>query len=83
MKPDGFAEFWKAYPRKVNKAQALRSFKAQKVNGNLQEIIDDVELRCKQDDWMKENGQYIPYPSTYLNNRKWEEEKPEVNSEPF
>lgn len=27
---------------------------------------------CK--DWLKDNGQYIPYPSTWLNQRRWEDE---------
>ena len=24
--------------------------------------------------WKKENRQYMPYPATYLNNRRWEDE---------
>lgn len=26
-------------------------------------------------DWLKDNGQYIPYPSTWLNQRRWEDEE--------
>ena len=27
---------------------------------------------CK--DWLKDKGQYIPYPSTWLNGKRWEDE---------
>ena len=26
------------------------------------------------DDWKKQNGKYIPYPSTWLNQKRWEDE---------
>ena len=30
--------------------------------------------RSKSTDWTKDNGQFIPYPTTYLNQRRWEDE---------
>jgi hypothetical protein len=83
MKPDGFKQFWEAYPKKKNKAQAQRAFKAQKINGELPDIIAHIKKQCESTDWRKERGQFIPYPSTYLNNRKWEEIEETTDSEPF
>lgn len=37
-------------------------------------IISDVEARKTSRDWTKDGGQYIPNPSTYLNQRRWEDE---------
>lgn len=37
-------------------------------------IIDSLEQFRGCKDWLKENGQYIPYPSTWLNQKRWEDE---------
>lgn len=79
--PDGFASFWSAYPKKVNKAQAMKAFKAQRINGELPEILTDLEHRRVSPDWVKDNGQFIPNPGTYLTNRKWEETT--VDADPY
>ena len=33
----------------------------------------------KSGQWKKENGQYIPHPATYINQRRWEDENGEIN----
>ena len=33
-----------------------------------------LDCQCKQPDWKKNGGQFIPHPSTWLNNRRWEDE---------
>ena len=72
--PDGFDLFWQAYPKKVSKPAAQRAFKAAKINGHLSEVIGDIEAKKASADWQKENGQFIPNPATYLNQRRWEDE---------
>ena len=77
---DGFASFWSAYPKKTAKPAALKAFKAQKINGELPDILRDIEFRVSGDDWRKEGGKYVPNPATYLNQRRWEDgEKPSNN----
>lgn len=71
--PDGFAEFWSAYPRKTAKPAALRAFRAQRVNGKLPDILADVERRKTAPEWAKDGGQFIPHPATYLTQRRWED----------
>lgn len=71
--PDGFTAFWTVYPKKVSKPAAIRAFKAQRINGELSAIVDDVKRRASSDGWQKNGGQYIPHPSTYLNQRQWED----------
>jgi len=76
MKPDGFGAFWRAYPKKKNKQAAIKAFNRQKINGELQTIIDDIEYKMEMDDeWVRNNGTYIPYPASYLNGRRWEDER--------
>ena len=78
--PDGFDEFWSAYPKKTAKPAALKAFKAQKINGELPDILRDIEFRVSGDDWRKEGGKYVPNPATYRNQRRWEDgDKPPNN----
>lgn len=63
-----FDEFWLAYPRKKNKGQAQKAWK--KIAANLVPmILSDLRSRTWPPD-----PQYIPYPSTYLNAKGWEDE---------
>ena len=70
-----FGEFWKAYPRKVGKTYAEKAWNKIKPTAELHEkILQAVELQKKQPQWLKDDGQYIPHPSTWLNGGYWENE---------
>lgn len=78
-----FQKFWQAYPKKVAKDQAKKAFK--KINPSselLDEMLNSVEKFKKTDGWKKDGGQYIPYPATWLNNKRWEDsvEIPDVKN---
>ena len=69
-----FDRFWAVYPRKVAKPQAMRSWKKAATNEKtVKEIMAAVEMAKESADWKKEGGKYIPYPATWLNNRRWED----------
>jgi hypothetical protein len=70
-----FEQFWSAYPKKVGKVVARRAFK--KINPSeqlLQRMLSAIEQQKKSKDWQKERGQYIPYPATWLNGERWNDE---------
>lgn len=68
-----FEAFWAAYPRKVNKPGAARSWHAQACDEVADQLLTDLKRRCASEDWRKDLGKYIPHPTTYLNQRRWEE----------
>jgi hypothetical protein len=71
----GFDEFWKAYPKKVGKQEAKKAWERQ--NGNrptLEVIISKIESLKHTEQWTKQNGQFIPNPSTWLNRGGWDDE---------
>lgn len=73
---DGFASFWQAYPRRVDKAKAHRIWTRQ-LKPDLEltkKILAAVTLQANSHDWKKEKGKYVPYPTTYLNGCRWEDE---------
>lgn len=77
--PDGFDLFWQAYPKKVGKPAALKAFKSAKINGALPDVLKDISAKSLSESWMKQGGQFIPNPATYLNQRRWEDAGPEVS----
>ena len=71
----GFEDFYKAYPKKKSKGQAEKTWnKLSPTNDLLKVILTGLEAAKKSEDWTKENGKYIPHPSTWLNAKGWEDE---------
>ena len=68
---DNFTQFWKAYPRKVGKAAAMKSWKTKKPP--LDKCLRTLSLLVKTDQWMREDGRYIPHPATWLNQGRWDD----------
>jgi hypothetical protein len=70
-----FLSFWDVYPRKVGKDAAWKAWKNR--NGSLPEIniiITAIENQKNSDQWLKDSGQYIPNPATWINQGRWEDE---------
>jgi hypothetical protein len=65
-----FEVFWKAYPKKVNKRDAEKAFKA--INTPLDVLLAAIEKQKQSRGWLKDNGDYIPYPATWLRKGGWE-----------
>lgn len=71
---DDFEIFWKAYPKKVGKGKAFESWQKIKPSAELQaKILRAVSEQSRSAQWQKENGQYIPNPVTWLNQRRWDD----------
>lgn len=74
--PLDFDRFWKAYPLKKAKQAALKAWKKINPDKQLAEtIIAAVEKQKRWEDWIRDNGQYIPHPATWLNQGRWEDEE--------
>lgn len=67
-----FEEFWNAYPNKKDKKRAEQKFS--KINfkkDSIEKIMKSLEQLKKSDDWLKENGRYVPMASTWINGERW------------
>jgi hypothetical protein len=71
---DGFSEFWKAYPKKLAKTSAEKAWKKQKCDAKVGVILAALAVWKKTPDWTKDGGQYVPYPASWLNGQRWEDE---------
>jgi hypothetical protein len=70
-----FDKFWTEYPRKVAKGDAENAWAKINPSEHLTgEILSAVQRAKTSTDWLKDSGQYIPYPATWLNRKGWEDE---------
>ena len=70
-----FQKFYNEYPKKKNKGDVEKWFLKNKPSEELVDLmIKKIKLLKETYDWKKNNGQYIPYPSTWLNKKGWEDE---------
>jgi hypothetical protein len=70
-----FGEFYSAYPRHIGRQEALKAWLKLSPDDSLVErILVFIGEAKNSDEWKKDNGQFIPYPSTFLNDRRWEDE---------
>ena len=81
ISPDAVSErftlFWKAYPKKVGKGAAEKTWKKIKPTAELfNTIMAAIDAAKASEQWQRENGRYIPNPTTWLNQRRWEDELP-------
>ena len=75
-----FARFWEVYPRKVGKVVAEKAF-LKCVDGLPEEdaaelvdrMIDAVRSQSRSAQW-QDDERFIPHPSTWLNQHRWEDE---------
>ena len=71
-----FEEFYKRYPKKVKKQDVKKWFrKNQPSNELFSFMINKLEQFRGSADWQKDGGSYIPYPSTWLKQKRWEDEE--------
>ncbi len=70
-----FEAFWKAYPRKAKKPAAMKAFVALKPDAELlEQMLAAIAKARESSEWLESGGKYIPHPTTWLNNRRWEDE---------
>jgi predicted transcriptional regulator len=79
---DRFDDFWKAYPRKTGSIpKARNSWVSQKLDQQADSIIATVIDRAANDpQWS--DPKFIPYPTTFLNQQRWNDEWVPVKKKP-
>lgn len=70
-----FETFYKEYPKKVSKQKTLQWFLKHKPDEELfNKMMSSLKKQKQTQNWLKDNGQYIPFPTTWLNGERWEDE---------
>jgi hypothetical protein len=66
---EAFDRFWKIYPRRTGKGAAEKAW----AKATLRTPPDDILGKLEKYAW-PEDPQFIPHPSTWLNQKRWEDE---------
>lgn len=70
-----FELFWEAYPRKVGKGRARKWWDCHKPDDALVDVMMCAIAQQKNcAPWLKDGGQFIPHPTTWLNREGWLDE---------
>lgn len=70
----GFDDFWAIYPKKDAKQAAVKAWMKLKPDDELKQAIIAGVQRDIDGRWKGAERRYIPNPTTYLNQRRWEDE---------
>lgn len=70
-----FDSFWTFYPRKAGKEAARKAWEKLRPDQHIMQMIaDNVKERVEKGEWRKDNQSFILHASTYLNQKRWEDE---------
>ena len=75
--PDAeFDQFWAAYPRKTAKGDARKAWDGarRRVPDLLARSLVALGWQCRQSQWCRDDGAYVPYPATWLRAERWDDE---------
>lgn len=73
--PEGFARFWDAYPKRVARLDAAKAWAQLNPSPALvEEMLSAVEQQKQLPSWRKDDGQYIPYPASWIRAERWTDE---------
>jgi len=75
VQKDRFEEFWKLYPRKRNKFDAMQVWNTLNPDDELFEaIMAGLDKAVNSKEWKEQEGRFIPYPATWLRKSRWLDE---------
>ena len=70
----GFISFWSSYPRKKSKGDAYKAWgQTKKIRPPVEDILKALSALKATKEWTKDNGEFIPYPATWLRDWGWED----------
>lgn len=71
----GFDEFWQLYPKKINKQRARDAWRKLRPDRDLKRLMrKGLEAHIKSREWNKNDGEFIPYASSWMNEARWGDE---------
>lgn len=69
-----FAMFWMIYPKKIGKEYARKCYKRALKKASFEKMLLAIQKQKTSVEWTKDKGEFIPNPSTWLNQGRWDDE---------
>ena len=74
-----FDKFWTSYPKKIRLEECWKVFDSLNLDEpQFEKIMKALERQKKSEGWRREEGRFVPAPSVWLKDRRWEEETPGI-----
>lgn len=74
-KLSGFDLFWESYPRKQKRIDAAKAWlQMAKLRPPIEKILAAIETQKRSIQWMKDGGEYVPLPASWLRAGQWDDE---------
>lgn len=74
--PEWFEIFYKLYPVRKGRAQAIKAWDKLKPSLELCKVMEAaIRSALNSPEWKKDGGAYIPHPASWLNGKRWEDEQ--------
>lgn len=70
---DGFEDWYSQYPKKLKRAEAEVAW-SRMVDADRKAAMDALPSHVALQSWNDDGGQYIPYPASWLNGKRWQDE---------
>lgn len=81
--PELFTRFWESYPRKLSKNKAVKAWEQINPDAELADKIITAVSAQSATIWVDKDLEFIPYPGTWLNQERWNDEVKDELSRPF
>lgn len=83
--PPGFARFWAEWPRhfrKQGRSKCVAKWEKQGFEPLADSILAALRISKKSRDWLKNDGDFIPFPERWLNQTPWETDPADLVTQP-
>lgn len=78
-----FEQFWRSYPRRTHKADARKAWGKLKPDADMvQQILIAIAWQRETPQWTKDDGQFIPYPASWIRGECWLDEPVDTKRTP-
>lgn len=77
---EAFEKWWSIYPRKISKGRAWKTWKQDKLDKRVDELIEKLQQQVAIQ-YSKTEARFIPHPSTYLNDKRYDDEVEQIKGE--
>lgn len=72
-----FVRFWNAYPKRVAKKETRIAWaRMRPTSEQVDLMLIALAWQCNKPEWTKDEGQYIPFPATWLRAERWTDSEP-------
>lgn len=74
-RPEEFERFWRTYPRHVKRVDAVKAWtQVRPTVDEVVAILAALAWQVRSFQWTKDEGRFVPYPSSYLRGQMWLDE---------